>query len=90
MTANMASAIMCDLPWSEAARGGRRDWGVDASDLSRVSLATQSDRPDDFEALKAAALDGVKPRRRARTVVLPGPEVGAGRCASGGVRVVCW
>ncbi|KAL4447582.1 hypothetical protein ABPG75_004801 [Micractinium tetrahymenae] len=74
MTANMASAIMGDLPWSEAARGGRRDWTVDASDLSRASLATQSDRPDDFEALKAAALEGVKARRRGRTVVLPGPE----------------
>lgn len=79
MTANMGpSALMGDLPWSEAARGGRRDWTVDASDISRASLATQSDRPDDFEALKAAALDGARQRRRGRTVVLPGPEVGAG------------
>ncbi len=78
MTANMGTtALMGDLPWSEAARGGRRDWTADEGDISRVSLASQSDRPDDFEALKAAALEGVKPRRRGRTVVLPGPEVGA-------------
>ncbi|KAL4419611.1 hypothetical protein ABPG77_001665 [Micractinium sp. CCAP 211/92] len=75
MTANMGTtALMGDLPWSEAARGGRRDWTADEGDISRVSLASQSDRPDDFEALKAAALEGVKPRRRGRTVVLPGPE----------------
>ncbi len=42
---------------------------------SRVSEAT-SDRPDDFEALKEAALRGVKGRHRQHTVVLPSPQVG--------------
>lgn len=37
---------------------------------------------DDFEALKQAALQGIKGRRLQHTVVLPGQQVGAG--GSGG------
>lgn len=73
----MAGVPLGDLPWAEARRGGQRVWvdGGGAS-LSRLSSLTLSDREDDFEALKMAALRGVKPKHRARTAVLPGAEGG--------------
>jgi hypothetical protein len=73
MTANMAG-LEGDLPWLERERGGERSWtdarAGGAGTLSRASSGPL-DRPDDFEALKAAALQGVKPRHRDHVVVLP-------------------
>lgn len=74
MTANMAGLVEGDLPWLERERGGQRDWsaggGGGGAELSRASSANL-DRPDDFEALKAVALQGVEPRHRDHVVVLP-------------------
>lgn len=76
MTLNMAAAPQGDLPWLEARRGGRRSWieddggSVARSTFSRTSQAT-SDRGDDFEELKAAALLGIKGKHRDHVVVLP-------------------
>ncbi len=83
MSLNMAAAPMGDLPWLEARRGGHRVWADGAGESRGSSFTprpstTPSDREDDFEALKQAALRGVKPSRRARTVVLPGEQVGPG------------
>ena len=77
MTANMAGALEGDLPWLERGRGGQRVWDS-SSVMSRTSSQAVTDREDDFAALREAALRGVKPHRRARTVVLPGAEVRQG------------
>ncbi|EFN59136.1 hypothetical protein CHLNCDRAFT_137957 [Chlorella variabilis] len=83
MTLNMAAAPQGDLPWLEARRGGRRSWieddggSVARSTFSRTSQAT-SDRGDDFEELKAAALLGIKGKHRDHVVVLPPHAEGQG------------
>ena len=84
---------MGDLPWLEARRGGHRVWSLPhgaaearGDGFSPRPSTTPSDREDDFEALKQAALRGVKPSRRGRTVVLPGEEVGR---AAGGRGRLC-
>ena len=64
-----------DLPWEEARRGGSRDWTAETDSLihrqyERNSL-TNSDRVDDFTALKNEALKQMKARKRSRAAVLP-------------------
>lgn len=83
MTANLGGLVEGDLPWLEARRGGHRVWvdGTPQSStpdfgFSRPSLTSHTpERDDDFDALKAAALEGVAQHRRRHTVVLPGAEV---------------
>lgn len=70
-----AGSLQGDLPREEAARGGTRVWAADTEPtvrqvLDRLSLA-RSDRPDDFVALKAAALASLKKKQRLRSAVLP-------------------
>lgn len=78
MTANLAGTLQGDLPWLEKQRGGHRsDLSYEGSDeghlvyswLARSSYS--SDRPNDFEALKAAALLLVKKQHRDHVIVLP-------------------
>lgn len=85
MTANLAGTLQGDLPWLEKQRGGHRsDLSYDGSDeghlvyswLARSSYS--SDRPDDFEALKAAALLLVKKQHRDHVIVLPPTAEGEG------------
>jgi hypothetical protein len=63
-----------DLPGSEASRGGSREWTKETSEAIRQQYehsASATGRPDDFVALRNAALRNIKENKRRQTVVLP-------------------
>ena len=76
MTSYLGSVniLQGDLPREEASRGGSREWTAETSEAIRQQFnaaPANSDRPDDFVALKNAALQRIKEKKRRQTVVLP-------------------